>query len=279
MGSIFGGGPKNMDEPLAKKRRTKPNYILDSNILKVECKRKEYGEGESMFFTALTMGLRDVAQYLLDIGTNIDEIDGRYDETALHFFARSNKLQKIDFLIRNHANLEATDIYGHTPLFDAISNGHLKAIQRLIRAGANVNVQSLTEGAPLHAACTLKQPKAKLVLDLLLLGGVIPDLVDNSGKTALHHIAAKGYCTCIVALMVAHFNINAKDNNGSTPLHLATDQETIRTLIRYHADIDAQDINGCTALHLAIKTKNEKAVDVLFDNNARLTARDRRLKN
>jgi len=246
--------------------------MLLTNMVKVERRRKESGCIRSMFLTALDMGVLDVAQYSLDTGANVDETEGSYAETALHTCARYNKLRKIDLLIRNHANLEATDSRGATPLFDAISNGNIKAIQRLVRAGANVNAQSPTKWTPLHEACTLSMPKAKIVLDLLLLGGVIPDLANSSGRTAMHDIAARGYSTCIDALMIAHFDINAKDNNGMTPLHHAAtwqNSDMVSTLLRYHADINAQDKNGCTALHLAAKNADAKTVEVLLENSAR----------
>ena len=45
-------------------------------------------------------------------------------------------------------------------------------------------------------------------------------------------------------------DVNAQNNNYSTPLHLATSSEIARLLLQYGADIDARDQNHRTPLHL-----------------------------
>lgn len=56
------------------------------------------------------------------------------------------------------------------------------------------------------------------------------------------------------ALLKNDADVNAKDESGSTPLHLASSKgsyETMTILIEYGADVAAKDSNDRTAMHLA----------------------------
>ena len=72
----------------------------------------------------------------------------------------------------------------------------------------------------------------------------------------LHYIwlPINGHIEAIKALLDAHANIEAQDDDQRTPLHMAAingQTEAISVLIAAHANIEAQDNDQCTPLHLA----------------------------
>jgi len=67
-------------------------------------------------------------------------------------------------------------------------------------------------------------------------------------------------------------NINARDINGDTPLHVAAQHnayETALVLLESGADANAEDDQGHTPLHIAAEKKAHEAVKVLCRHRER----------
>lgn len=74
------------------------------------------------------------------------------------------------------------------------------------------------------------------------------------------------------------FLLEARDEIGNTPLHLAVKSKSLKKLtmlIEAGADIDAQNSDGETALHVAAFINNKRAVMMLVDSGADLLIRDK----
>ncbi|KAI1693124.1 ankyrin repeat domain-containing protein [Ditylenchus destructor] len=72
--------------------------------------------------------------------------------------------------------------------------------------------------------------------------------------------------------------INARDNNGQTPLHIAAANENptiATTLIIAGADVNAKDKDGLTPLHIAAANENTKIAKDLVSDGAYVNARDK----
>ncbi|MEO8070076.1 MAG: ankyrin repeat domain-containing protein [Acidobacteriota bacterium] len=112
----------------------------------------------------------------------------REDRPALLVAARQGDLVALDAAIAQKANLEVEDGQGLTPVMRAAVFDHPEAIARLAKAGANVN--HMTDGNDY-----------------------------DQGMTALHLAAALGSAPTINALLAAHADIEARENEGwPTPL-------------------------------------------------------------
>jgi serine/threonine-protein phosphatase 6 regulatory ankyrin repeat subunit B len=74
-------------------------------------------------------------------------------------------------------------------------------------------------------------------------------------------------------LLAAGADPNVADDNGVTPLMLATDVEMARRLLDGGADVDARDQTGCTALLIAAANRRRDAtlVALLLDRGADVT--------
>ena len=64
----------------------------------------------------------------------------------------------------------------------------------------------------------------------------------HSGSTPLHHEAVE-------LLVVAGADVEARDDDGRTPLHTASRAEEIAVLVTAGANLEARDNDGLTPLH------------------------------
>jgi ankyrin repeat protein len=73
-------------------------------------------------------------------------------------------------------------------------------------------------------------------------------------------------------------NVNSKDRQGLTPLHMASLCEghsgIVRMLIEHNANVDAKDKWGNTPLHCAISFRHLDSARILLEHNANVNVRD-----
>eukprot|EP01156_Anaeramoeba_ignava_P023382 Anaeramoba_ignava/c21502_g1_i1.p1 GENE.c21502_g1_i1~~c21502_g1_i1.p1 ORF type:complete len:465 (-),score=129.03 c21502_g1_i1:128-1522(-) len=121
------------------------------------------------------------------------------------------------------------------PITEAIWNGDLKEIQKLIKAGEDINKQSEFSGqTPIHLA--LQENKREIAIYL----------VENGA------------------------NLNIIDNNGLTPLMIAVDipsRDMVELLLLHGANVDAINEYGETCLHKVID-QNSKIAHLLMSYGA-----------
>jgi hypothetical protein len=103
------------------------------------------------------------------------------------------------------------------------------------------------------------------------------NVVDNGGKTPLHHAASHRLSKIVELLLNAGADVKASNSDGQTPLHLAAVfdyVEGVAALINANADINARDNCGQTPLHHAALSGHLKVVAALIPAGADLDARD-----
>ncbi|RYE05819.1 MAG: ankyrin repeat domain-containing protein [Rickettsiaceae bacterium] len=102
-------------------------------------------------------------------------------------------------------------------------------------------------------------------------------LLTPAKRPSLLHLAAQQGGDQIIKELVSKHqaDINIRNLNGETPLHIAakTDKaSTIETLIELKADIEAQDIDGNTPLMMATRAGHQKSIHVLLRLKADINA-------
>ena len=80
---------------------------------------------------------------------------------------------------------------------------------------------------------------------------------------ALFDAANKGNIEAVKKHLAAGANVNAKDEDGWTPLHFAATKEIAELLIAEGADVDAREKGGGTPLDKAILLGQTEIADLL----------------
>ena len=126
---------------------------------------------------------------LVKMGARLDVFSGECGESPLHFAARYNHIDIIEYLIKQHLDVNirckqvTRPIAPDTPLFTCARFGSVGAAQILINHGADVNYQSSNGVTAMHAAChdglsyqDVVPERVILIVKLLLENGADPTL-------------------------------------------------------------------------------------------------------
>ena len=148
---------------------------------------------------------------------------------------------KINKLIKEGADVNAIDTYGRTPLYLAATcEFNADVIKALINAGANVNATNNAGQTPLLVAA---RNRSLDVIKALIDAGADVNATDNAGKTPLHYAACCNNADVIKILINAGADVNAKNNAGQIPLHIAANYrnlDAIKALICAGADANVK---------------------------------------
>jgi ankyrin repeat protein len=135
---------------------------------------------------AAAYGHRNVAEFLLDRGANLDTKDF-LGHAPLHMAAEYGSDGVAKLLLDRGADIDARDVVGATPLMWAALNGHKSVAALLIARGALVNTQAFSGKTPLHLAATAGQ---KEVAALLIAHGADIKVRNSDGQTPLQEMQA-----------------------------------------------------------------------------------------
>lgn len=222
-------------------------------------------QGNSAF--ELAAGNKNADQFKLLLRAVDYPIDQRYQrgETLIHIAASKGNLQHIAMLIDLGADFDLQDVMGKTPLFIGAESGYFHVVELLLFCGANSEIGTTFNNArPIDVA----NPQIRALFDQF----EIKRQQMASDSTVLH-MAARNAPVLIVNLLIRHFDVNAKNALGSTPLHEAVKGEkmaNIRALLKEEAEVDAENQSGITPLEVAcLELKNREIAKLLLKAGAR----------
>lgn len=128
------------------------------------------------------------------------------------------------------------------PLFSALLNNTPKQVEKMINAGADVNMRTLDGGkTPLHVACHRGDLP---MVEMLLSKKADVKAITDSGFTPLHVAAQNNFNKIIIVLVKAGADVNTPTKVGCTPLHESAAngcKEATVELIGLGADRNAKD--------------------------------------
>ena len=111
----------------------------------------------------------------------------------------------------------------------------------------------------------------------LIANGAEVNAKDNDGDTPLHWAAFQNSSEAAAVLLANGAEVNAKENDGETPLHWAASQnssEAAAALLANGAEVNAKENDDWTPLHFAARSNSPEAAAVLVSNGAEINAKN-----
>ncbi|CAB0029330.1 unnamed protein product [Trichogramma brassicae] len=206
-------------------------------------------EGQTPLHEAMFNGNINLVEILMRRGANPNLADDN-GYTPLHILCLREydavDLAKRFFEIGKEFNkpvkVDAQDNEGWTPLHEAIFNGNMNLVEILLRRGASPNVADNDKFTPLHAICERKNSDDGLAKRFFEINDELNQLVE----------------------------VDAKNEEGSTPLHLALSRgckKLNELLLKRHADPNIANAEGRTPLHVICQREDDDVdlVKMLFE--------------
>lgn len=227
-----------------------------------------------VFFRAINDNDTAKISEFLNKGFDINAMN-KNGENAVNAAIASGSYNVLQFLIDNGANLNSTSDTGIPPLSQAILEYNKQAIDILLNS-KKVDMYyvwgDMWTGSPLYIACSKANVYA---LEKMVENGadLKYDFSEYNAVPLMHYalnyrqfIKNEEYRELIAFLILNKTDINAKNNQGQTPLMAALqngDIDAFNALIAGGADTAVKDNNGKTALFYA---ENLKGSSMLPDN-------------
>ncbi|XP_066291768.1 85/88 kDa calcium-independent phospholipase A2-like isoform X3 [Branchiostoma lanceolatum] len=267
---------------------------LKHNVVAGALNMVEEENGRTPLHLACLAGNLACIRELMHCNVQVEKAD-KEGNTAFHFAAQSNP-EVLEMLCSTRSPaVSALNQAGESPLHVACRYNQPKCVQILLNVGANVLLMG-AKGYPIHSAMEAnsmecldvlleKDPRQVHTVDpqsgltalhwartpeciqLLLSKGARLEAVSTTGLTPLHYMVKEKLFTCVLAIMIANAEVNAKDQEGNSPLHLAVqtllDKKTtekvesgdiIRVLVVFGADLNAKNNKGETPRHIAAQS-------------------------
>ncbi|KAG4267322.1 hypothetical protein FPRO04_04934 [Fusarium proliferatum] len=157
----------------------------------------------------------------------------------------------------------------------ASSNGYAELVELLLDAGADIHTCGVND---VPILCPATEKGNEKVVKLLLKRKANVEAKDDQGRTLLHLAARNEGSQAIMEALISYgADINARDNSGSTPLIstvLRASIDEIGFLISQGADTTAQENTGEACIHKAMRRRTRhEIVRLLLDNGAKADAR------
>ena len=204
--------------------------------------------------------------------TNLSDIDHKYQFgfTLLHYAAKENRVEVIEYLVTNGCNINAVDDDEQTPLHKSAMFGHRQSVQLLINKGANANIVDINGNTPLHVTI---MSGGDFGIVKALIQKTDPSIQNNDDQNALH-VAVRYHKVDSVDLIrsqkQASALITATDKDGLTPVLLAVSLGHLDTTTKFlkqpQVSIAGSTKKRKNIIHLAAATSNAALLSFLLDS-------------
>ncbi|XP_033635280.1 transient receptor potential cation channel subfamily A member 1 homolog isoform X2 [Asterias rubens] len=216
---------------------------------------------------------------LLKRGGNIRAVD-KHEKSAVYWAAQENEVQALTVLLdhRKHKAkklLMESDRYNNTPLHIAAEKGYIQIVKILLERGASLEAKNEEEQTALHLAS--KHGRVHTLNELVRqdITGINDE--DENSNSPLHLAATEGHAKCVLALIAAGADIEARNHTLWTPLDCSAANGWVKcatALLENDSPVDPIDKSKTTPLHLACRNGHVEMVKLLATWGADLSLKD-----
>eukprot|EP00117_Sycon_ciliatum_P021223 scpid19736/ scgid18665/ Transient receptor potential cation channel subfamily A member 1 homolog len=220
---------------------------------------------------------QDIVAYLLEKDKDLLQVRDKDGYTPVLVAAARGYYQLIGVFHSHQGSVREKDSREATCLHLAVQNGNMKCVKRLLELSGRelINEVDRDEASPLHFAA---QSGSVMLCELLVNNGADLTVKDEHERLALHWAARNGHMDASTYLVAkAPTYVNASDDQGRTPLHLAAihkHHHIVNMLAEAGADVAARDCGRWTALCHASRQGCEQSISHLLDHGAPLNMLD-----
>lgn len=188
------------------------------------------------------------------------------------------QLELFRYLMDRGSDPNVVDRLGQSPASWAVIYGHTGVLRELISRAVSLSTREIQTGRTLlHLAALELQPECAR---LLLEAGHEVNARDNDGETPLITAVHEGSLEIVKLLLSYDADVRILDNQKRTAMSICGMQgscDIARLLINHHCPVLARDAGGSTALHFAVSESHLELIKLLFEAGAEIDARDKDL--
>lgn len=172
--------------------------------------------GYTSLYVAVKNGHAECCELLLQYGAKIDAESDGY--TPMYAAAQNGDVNVMKELATYEPNYEKIMPNGYTALTAAVQNDHLEVVKFLCLQPVKLN---LIDGCGFWPLVIATAKNNLTMLEVLLDAGaeIETQNLDKGYSTALAFAAQRGQLAALEFLISRQANVNSKSANGSTPLH------------------------------------------------------------
>ena len=213
--------------------------------------------------------------------------------TALHMAIGTENVDDdcIKSLISCEASIQATDTQGRAPLHIACIIGYFDSLDLLAPNEDYFQIKDSSGCTPLYYVCRYGHCEyfrkvlthcPKILLQVVNSDGATPlTVVDEEGRTILHHACREGYDDVTIDLLEAGADPSIKDSQGYTPLHYACENghnKCVQAIFYSSKDpstlTEIKDANGRIPLHIACVQQHPHLLKALKPSHEHFLIKD-----
>ena len=221
---------------------------------------------------------QEVYTFLENLGVDVNVV-GDNGRNPLHNIAyRNTDLDLFTYFLDHGVDVNLKDDNGNSPFMNAAASNSLKVVQFLSKKVTDINAHNSAGNTALTMAVSRNNAA---VVEFLLAQKANAQVKDNKGNNLAYYLVhsynsrnTEDFKTKMKLLQSQKVSMTATQSGGNTLYHMATgenDLKLIQLLENLKIDINKKNEEGLTALHIAaMKAKDDKIIKYLIDKGADL---------